>query len=155
LITSAEVASALFRALEHDPAFVHGQQAQRHMANNVLDLLVFALSHCGRYRELILAYPRWLAVAEHTAIDPYFASQLRLGLVEALVHAGEYERAIGMLEEARVRGIEPGQVIEAERLGRKLQDFYGRVDEVKPESLTAADMQRQMLDTLGALVGAQ
>lgn len=155
MITSAEVAGALFRALEHDPTFVHGQQAERHMVNNVLDLLKFALSHSGRYRELILEYPRWLAVAERTQIDPSFASGLRLALVEALFHAGEYERAIGMLEEARSRGIESSQIIEAERLGWKLQDFYGRVDEVKPESLAATDIQRKMLDALGARMGAQ
>src|SRR5574337_400214 len=70
LITTAEVTRALFRALEHDPTFVHGQPAERHMVNNVLDLLVFALSHSGHYRELILEYPRWLAVAERTKIDP-------------------------------------------------------------------------------------
>lgn len=125
MITNEEIARALFRALEHDPRFVHGQQAERHMVNNVFDLLVFALSHSGRYRELILEYPRWLAVAERTEIDPYFPSRLRLALTEALVHAGEYERAIGMLEEACSRGIESGQVIEAERLRRMLQNFYG------------------------------
>lgn len=135
-ITSTEIARELFRALEHDPTFVHGGQAERHMVNNVLDLLVFTLSESGCYRELILEYQRWLAVAERTAIDPYFATRLRLELVEALFHVGDYERAIGVLEEARARGIDSSQVIAEERLERKLQDFYGRVDEAKPEART-------------------
>lgn len=155
LITCAEVAQALFRAFEHDPAIVRGGQAERHMANNVLDLLVYALSHCGRFRELMLDYPRWLMMAEQTAIDPYFASRLRLALVESLIHAGEYERAVATLREARERGVESHQTIEVDRLGRKLQEFYGRVDERPAEPPSTPVRQQQMIDAVATVIADQ
>lgn len=153
LITCAEVASALFRALEHDPGFVHGSQAERHMVNNVLDLLVYSLSNCARYRQLIVEYPRWLAVAERTAIDPYFGTQLRLRLIEAQIHAGDYERAVAMIDDTRPRASDPQQ-FELRRLERKVQEFYGRVDEVSPEAPSPSLVQHDALaSAIAALAG--
>ena len=152
LIASMELASALFNVLEHDEVVLSREREDVNMmAANVLDLLASNLAAVGHARLVVKESERWAEWLTKTGMEDYYLAQIRLCQAEALIMAGEYDRAQNCLQLLTGLKLQSSQGPIFERLINKLPVMLRAMDEIAPPPLDIEKIFNQSLDVLAEL----